>query len=80
MAEKKPINFQWAINHGIAEEMRRDPSVFIVGEDVGKPGGPFGVTRGLFKSSVLSDVLIPLSVKVPSWDCAAARLQQDFAR
>jgi len=47
MAAKKPLNFQWAINHGIAEEMRRDPTVFIVGEDVGKPGGPFGVTRGL---------------------------------
>ena len=47
MAENKPIKFQWAINHAIAEEMRRDPSVFIVGEDVGKPGGPFGVTRGL---------------------------------
>ncbi len=47
MAEQKPLNFQWAINHGIAEEMRRDPNVFIIGEDVGKPGGPFGVTRGL---------------------------------
>jgi len=43
----KPIKFQWAINHGIGEEMRRDPNVFIIGEDVGKPGGPFGVTRGL---------------------------------
>ena len=43
----KPIMYQWAINHAIAEEMRRDPTVFIVGEDVGKPGGPFGVTRGL---------------------------------
>ena len=45
----KPIMYQWAINHAIAEEMRRDPTVFIVGEDVGKPGGPFGVTRGLFE-------------------------------
>lgn len=44
----KPIMFQWAINHAIAEEMRRDPTVFIIGEDVGKPGGPFGVTRGLY--------------------------------
>jgi len=44
----KPLTFQWAINHAIAEEMRRDPNVFIVGEDVGKPGGPFGVTRGIF--------------------------------
>lgn len=43
----KPLKFQWAINYGIAEEMRRDPTVFIVGEDVGKPGGPFGVTRGI---------------------------------
>lgn len=49
MSDKKPLNFQWAINHGIAEEMRRDPSVFIIGEDVGKPGGPFGVTRGLIQ-------------------------------
>ena len=47
MSETKMLNLQWAINHAIAEEMRRDPSVFIVGEDVGKPGGPFGVTRGL---------------------------------
>lgn len=45
----KPIKFQWAINHAIAEEMRRDPNVFIVGEDVGKPGGPFGVTRGILE-------------------------------
>ena len=44
----KPVMFQWAINHAIAEEMRRDPTVFIIGEDVGKPGGPFGVTRGLY--------------------------------
>jgi acetoin:2,6-dichlorophenolindophenol oxidoreductase subunit beta len=43
----KPVMFQWAINHAIAEEMRRDPTVFIIGEDVGKPGGPFGVTRGI---------------------------------
>lgn len=45
----KPLKFQWAINYGIAEEMRRDPNVFIVGEDVGKPGGPFGVTRGIIE-------------------------------
>lgn len=47
MSETKMLNLQWAINHAIAEEMRRDPNVFIIGEDVGKPGGPFGVTRGL---------------------------------
>jgi acetoin:2,6-dichlorophenolindophenol oxidoreductase subunit beta len=47
MAGTKSLNVQWAINEAIKEEMERDPSVFIVGEDVGKPGGPFGVTRGL---------------------------------
>jgi pyruvate dehydrogenase E1 component beta subunit len=47
MSEMKKLNVQWAINNAIAEEMRRDPNVFIVGEDVGGPGGPFGVTRGL---------------------------------
>ena len=32
MAEKKPLNFQWAVNHGIAEEMRRDlPPDALVG-------------------------------------------------
>jgi len=47
MAGTKSLNVQWAINEAIKEEMERDPSVFIIGEDVGKPGGPFGVTRGL---------------------------------
>ncbi len=47
MAGTKTINVQWSINEAIKEEMERDPSVFIVGEDVGKPGGPFGVTKGL---------------------------------
>src|SRR5260221_6204867 len=28
--------------------MRRDPKVFVLGEDVGPYGGAFGVTQGLF--------------------------------
>jgi pyruvate dehydrogenase E1 component beta subunit len=35
-----------AIRAGLAEEMRRDPSVYVFGEDVAL-GGPFGVTKGL---------------------------------
>ena len=35
-----------AIRSGLAEEMRRDPSVYLFGEDVAL-GGPFGVTQGL---------------------------------
>jgi len=35
-----------AIRDGLEEEMRRDPNVYIFGEDVAL-GGPFGVTKGL---------------------------------
>jgi len=36
-----------AMSEAIAEEMRRDPSVFVMGEDVGKYGGIFAATGGL---------------------------------
>ena len=36
-----------AINEAMREEMRRDESVFIIGEDVGHYGGLFRVTRNL---------------------------------
>jgi 2-oxoisovalerate dehydrogenase E1 component beta subunit len=37
-----------AITQGLREEMKRDPSVFIIGEDVGVMGGVFKATKGLF--------------------------------
>jgi acetoin:2,6-dichlorophenolindophenol oxidoreductase subunit beta len=42
------ISFRWAINHALDEEMARDEKVFLVGEDIGKPGGVFGITRNLY--------------------------------
>src|SRR6266536_803531 len=36
-----------AVNEALAEAMRRDPSVFIIGEDVAEAGTPFKVLRGL---------------------------------
>jgi 2-oxoisovalerate dehydrogenase E1 component beta subunit len=38
-----------AINSALHEEMERDPSVFIIGEDVGKMGGAFKATKGLLE-------------------------------
>jgi 2-oxoisovalerate dehydrogenase E1 component beta subunit len=35
-----------AIRDGMAEEMRRDPAVVVIGEDVGTYGGAFRVTAG----------------------------------
>lgn len=37
-----------AIRVAMDEEMERDPSVMVLGEDVGKKGGVFGATEGLF--------------------------------
>ncbi len=37
-----------AITSALAEEMRRDSSVFILGEDVGVMGGVFKATKGLY--------------------------------
>ena len=41
------INYRWAVNNALDEEMKRDSTVFIIGEDVGSAGGTFGLTRGL---------------------------------
>jgi pyruvate dehydrogenase E1 component beta subunit len=37
-----------AMAEAIAQEMRIDPRVFVMGEDIGALGGVFGNTRGLF--------------------------------
>src|SRR5574338_1283365 len=46
MAERE-LTFSEAIREALAEEMRRDPRVFIVGEDVAEAGTPFKVLSGL---------------------------------
>ena len=44
----KEISYQEAIREALREEMMRDQRVFLMGEDIGKHGGAFGVTRTLF--------------------------------
>src|SRR5512136_1674407 len=43
----REITFGEAIREALAEEMRRDPRVFIMGEDVAEAGTPFKVLSGL---------------------------------
>lgn len=38
-----------AIHDGLKQEMERDERVFVLGEDVGKMGGAFKVTEGLYQ-------------------------------
>jgi len=45
----REISYRDAINEALREEMERDPTVCILGEDVGRYGGPFQVTRGLYE-------------------------------
>jgi 2-oxoisovalerate dehydrogenase E1 component beta subunit len=44
----KELSYLEAIREALAEEMRRDAKVFVLGEDVGAYGGAFGVTQGLY--------------------------------
>src|SRR5215208_2520428 len=46
MAEK---NLLQAIHEGLAEEMRSDETVMVMGEDVGRAGGVFRVTQGFLE-------------------------------
>jgi len=46
-ASTRTITFAQAVNEALAEEMRRDPRVFILGEDVAEAGTPFKVLSGL---------------------------------
>src|SRR3954466_5535787 len=41
------LTFAQAVNQAISEEMRRDPTVFVIGEDVAEAGTPFKVVKGL---------------------------------
>jgi acetoin:2,6-dichlorophenolindophenol oxidoreductase subunit beta len=42
------ITYREAVAEAIAEEMRRDPCVFLMGEDLGLHGGAFAATKGLY--------------------------------
>lgn len=43
------LTYLEAIRQGIWEEMERDPSVFLLGEDIGAYGGAFKVTAGMME-------------------------------
>ncbi|MGQ9532484.1 MAG: alpha-ketoacid dehydrogenase subunit beta [Desulfotomaculales bacterium] len=45
----REITFAEALREALVMEMRRDPAVFVAGEDVAVYGGIFGVTQGLLQ-------------------------------
>ena len=58
----REITLSKAVNEAIAEEMRRDEAVFVLGEDVGAFGGPMRSTAGLYEAFGAGRVLdMPMS-------------------
>jgi pyruvate dehydrogenase E1 component beta subunit len=47
--ETRELTLSQAVNEALAEELRRDPSVFVIGEDVAEAGTPFKVLSGLLE-------------------------------
>lgn len=47
MENERKITIAMAMAEAMAQEMRVDPSVFVMGEDIAQLGGVFGNTRGL---------------------------------
>src|SRR5580765_2119563 len=43
----RELTMSQAVNEALAEELRRDPTVFVIGEDVAEAGTPFKVLAGL---------------------------------
>ena len=43
------VTFREAFRQGVRDALERDPLAFVIGEDVGRYGGCFGVTRGLLE-------------------------------
>jgi len=50
MSHKREITVRAAILEALTGEMERDPSVFMLGEDIGEAGGIFKQTEGLFSA------------------------------
>jgi len=44
---ERQITFAQAVNEAISEELRRDPKVFVIGEDIAEAGTTFKVLSGL---------------------------------
>ena len=45
----RELTYAQALREAMCEEMRRDPKVFLLGEDVGAYGGAFGVSVGMLQ-------------------------------
>ncbi len=62
----REVTLARAVNEAIAEEMRRDPTIFLIGEDVAEAGTPFKVLSGLVEEFG-SDRIIDTPISEPGF-------------
>ena len=43
----RELTFREALREALREEMKRDPNVFLIGEEIAEYGGSYKVTQGL---------------------------------
>lgn len=73
---EQTMTFREAITAAMREEMERDESVFVIGEDVGKRGGVRGVTKGLWKQFGADRVIdSPISEMAMAGACVGAAMR-----
>lgn len=75
---ERRLSIAEALREGIAEEMRRDPAVFLIGEDIGVDGGfggAFGVYLGLTQEFGHERIIdTPISEKIIAGAATGAAL------
>ena len=49
MSEMRQITYRQALNEALAEELERDPNVFLMGEEVAEYNGAYKVSQGLLE-------------------------------
>jgi pyruvate dehydrogenase E1 component beta subunit len=49
MSDMREITYRQALNEALAEELERDPSVFLMGEEVAEYNGAYKVSQGLLE-------------------------------
>ncbi len=71
----RTLTFAEAVREALQQAMQADPSVFLIGEDIGVYGGAFGVTNGLIEQFGPERVRdTPISEAVIAGTCLGAAL------
>ena len=53
VANERKLTIARAMAEAVQQEMQIDPTVFVMGEDIGALGGVYGNTRGLLEEFVV---------------------------